>query len=59
MLIITIHNDGTGNEEFGNYNVVVKINEAVIWQGRVEGHYRKWGWPDLLDRVILEADKDE
>ena len=51
VLIITIHNDGTGTEEVGNYDYKVIINDKVIKEGKIEGHYREDGWRDLVMQV--------
>lgn len=51
MLIVTCHNDGTGTEEIGNYDCLVRVNERVIARIRVEGHYRPLGWQALLRRL--------
>jgi len=59
MLTVTFHNDGTGDEDIGNYDVTVAVNDEIIWTGRVEGHYRPWGWVDLLDRLVVEATEDK
>ena len=52
MLTLTIHNDGTGNERVGNYDVTVKSNNDVLWKGRVNGHDRSHGWLALLDLTL-------
>jgi hypothetical protein len=51
MLILLIHNDGTGANNNANYDVEVRVNERLIWQGRVEGHNRDDGWPMLLRQL--------
>ena len=49
MLIVTFHNDGTGEpaEAVGNYDVQCFINRTEFYRGRVEGHERK-DWRDLI-----------
>ena len=37
---ITINNDGTGNEEIGNYNVAIGDDKGVVERCRVEGFKR-------------------
>jgi len=51
MLIIKIHNDGTGDERIGSYDWEVWINQDMIDKGRVEKHYRMDGWEQLLRRI--------
>jgi hypothetical protein len=55
MLIITCHNDGTGTEEWGNYDCEVRVNERVIAKARVEKHYRPSSWRILVARIAAEA----
>jgi hypothetical protein len=59
MLTIRLRNDGTGSNDHANYDAVVRVNERVIWQGRVEGHDRDQGWPALLRQLADAADKAE
>ena len=58
MLIIKFHNDGTGGEQMGNYDVVARVNYETIYTGRVEGHHRELGWLSLVRRWI-EQEKDK
>lgn len=55
MLIVYVHNDGTGTEKVGNYDVTVKINTRTLWKGRVEGYQRKCGWKQLLKHIVSIA----
>lgn len=55
MLTVTFHNDGTGNADIGNYDVTVAVNDEIIWTGRVEGHYRPYGWLELVDRMVSDV----
>ena len=48
MLIITFHNDGTGDTIEGNYDVTVYMNKGIIWKGRIENHNRLSGWEGLV-----------
>ena len=48
MLQILIHNDGTGTEEFGNYDYKILINKTVMDSGRIEYYKRKNGWKELI-----------
>ena len=60
MLIITLHNDGTGDTKTGNYNYEVFINTRRIAKGRVEGHDRSLGWEGLvsaLENVAHDAEE--
>lgn len=47
-LIVVFHNDSTGGQEIGNYNIKVYINETCIYTDRFEGHKRKRGWQKLV-----------
>lgn len=63
MLRVDIINDGTGTTEIGNYCyevVVTRINNGKvklerIQTGRIEGHRRKLGWPQLLNRLLQQS----
>lgn len=57
MLIVDLHNDGTGNLECANYTAEVRVNFTVIHRQRIVGHQRSAGWPTLLRR-LLEAIPD-
>ena len=50
-LIVVFHNDGTGDDTIAHYNVEVRINTRVLWQGRIRRHRRALGWQDLLHRL--------
>lgn len=54
MLQITFINDGTGNREIGNYDYTVTINNREIAKGRVEGHYRYYGWMALIQDLFTQ-----
>ena len=59
MLIIQIHNDGTGTAEIGNYDVEVLITKSptkliTVAAGRVQGHIRSKGWKQLLKQIVEE-----
>ena len=56
MLIIKIHNDGTGTNESANYDYGVYINERRITNGRIKGHDRYNGWQELVKK-LLESDE--
>jgi hypothetical protein len=38
-----------------DYEIVVAINREVIWMGKVTGHVREHGWPELLHHIADEA----
>lgn len=59
MLIITLHNDGTGDQLKGNYNYTVYINEQILDKGRIEGHARPSGWQGLVNRLAEKALEDK
>ena len=52
MLIILIHNDGTGTNENANYTYEVKVNERVLDCGIIKGHKRWHGWRMLLRELV-------
>ena len=58
MLIILIHNNGTGTDESANYDYEVRVNQKVIETGRIEGHNRKDDWRALVGKLYLET-RDE
>ncbi len=51
MLIVLVHNDGTGTEEQANYDYEVRINKEVIEHGRILNHHRKDGWQALIREI--------
>ena len=55
MLLVTFHNDGTGDQDTGNYEVTVSINTATISRERIKGHKRSDGWRELV-RLLAEND---
>jgi len=60
MLIIRIHNDGTGDRGIGNYNCEVLITRSpteldLIASANIVGHLRDDGWKVLVYRLLLEA----
>ena len=57
MLIITFHNDGTGDVIEGNYDVKVYVNREEIWSGRIEEHDRVSGWQGLVRTLAKRAPK--
>jgi len=40
MLIITLQNDDTGEDGYGNYNYKVYVNKKQIAGGHIVDHYR-------------------
>ena len=54
MLTVKIVNDSTGDREIGNYNCLVKVNSEVIFDGRVENHFRENGIENLLEMLAKE-----
>ena len=51
MLIVLVHNDGTGTEKRANYDYEVRINNEVIERGHIQGHDRKDGWQALIREI--------
>jgi len=60
MLILTVHNDGTGDSVTGHYDIEVLVTERSVdgvrtrrlAQGRLRDFPRDDGWRDLLLRSI-------
>jgi hypothetical protein len=59
MLIIKIHNDGTGTKASGNYDVSVLLNTTPLWFGRIENHWRDDGWVKLLELIAQKKRLEE
>jgi hypothetical protein len=59
MLIILIHNDGTGTNEDANYTYQVRINDGVIAVGDIRGHDRRSGWQELVKELVRKNEKTE
>lgn len=55
MLIITLHNDGTGDVRTGNYDYVVRVNDNVLERGHIEGHLRGQGWQQLVSMLLKNS----
>lgn len=55
MLLILIHNDGTGTHEDSHYEAEVRINLRPIWEGYITGHNRSLPWWELVDKIVKEA----
>lgn len=63
MLVIRIHNDGTGTQESSNYdwNVAVTTSPTdlmIIASGRVEGHDRRQSWDRLVEKILKIYDAE-
>ncbi len=59
MLTLYIFNDTTGNEDIGNYNYLVTVNSNMIASGHIDGHYRKNGWKELVNKIITDKNMKE
>jgi hypothetical protein len=64
MLILLVHNDGTGTNKKANYDYEVRINERTIRYGKIKDHNRDDGWAILVktiaeDYLNLNDDKNE
>jgi hypothetical protein len=57
MLIVYIHNDGTGTNNSANYTYQVCVNDVVIETGEVKGHDRDKGWRKLVEEVSKQDTK--
>jgi hypothetical protein len=55
MLIVLIHNDGTGTNESANYDFEVLVNKNSIARGKVAGHNRNHGWKALLLQIATSS----
>ncbi len=51
MLIVLVHNDGTGTVERANYDYEIRVNDEVIERGHIQGHHRKDGWQALIREI--------
>lgn len=52
MLMIFIHNDGTGPENHSNYEYEVRVNDETIERGTLKDHDRADGWRALVSQLI-------
>ena len=55
MLLVMVRNDGTGNREIGNYDVLVSVNGEVVAEERIEGYRRADGWRALVGMLANEG----
>jgi hypothetical protein len=54
MLIVTFHNDGTGDQTTASYDIRVTVNEwKLLYTGKVENHTRG----DFRDLIIDLAEQ--
>jgi hypothetical protein len=53
MLTITLLNIG-GYEfsDMADYRAIVRVNDRIIWCGKIKGHDRSLGWIRLVLRLI-------
>jgi len=58
MLVLNIRNDGSGDEEKGNYDYSVTVNYNIIASGRIEGHERGYGWKALIIKLATALAKE-
>ena len=58
MMIITLHNDSTGNGDIASYDYSVYINCKQLTHGHISNHVREDGWQKLLV-MLLEAEKQK
>ena len=56
MLIVLVHNDGTGTNDSANYQYEVRVNQTTIFLGHLEGHNRDDGWSTLLREIADQHD---
>lgn len=59
MLVVYIHNDGTGTDEAANYDVHARVNGRLIAAVHVTGHRRANGWRDLLRMIADTSEGDD
>ena len=50
MLIVKVKNV-TGTTNYADYHFEVFVNDTVVSEGMVDGHYRRRGYADLLRLV--------
>ena len=53
MLIIKIKNI-TGTFNYADYHFEVFVNDTVVSEGTVDGHFRRWGYAELI-RLVAKA----
>ena len=58
MLILTAQNvERNSDNSVADYEVKVRVNEKIIWQGKVSNHVREDGWEQLVRRIAWEAQR--
>ena len=58
--VLTVEALNIGGDNFNaKYAVEVRINDNVVWEGKVEGHNRHYGWPFLLEAIADAIRADE
>lgn len=52
MLIVKIKNT-TGTFDYADYHFEIFVNDTVVSEGTVDGHFRRWGYAELLRLVAM------
>jgi len=58
MLIVTFLNDNTGDENIGHYDVIVRVNDRIIYSTRITGYKREKGWRNLFKCLLAEIEQE-
>ena len=53
MLIVKIKNI-TGTFDYADYRFEVFVNDTVVSEGTVDGHFRRWGYAEII-RLVAKA----
>lgn len=53
MLIVKVKNV-TGTTHYADYHFEVFVNDTVVSEGMVDGHFRRWGYAELI-RLVAKA----
>jgi len=53
VLVVKIKNI-TGTFDYADYHFEVFVNDTVVSEGTVDGHFRRWGYAELI-RLVAKA----
>jgi hypothetical protein len=53
VLIVKIKNI-TGTFDYADYHFEVFVNDTVVSEGTVDGHFRRWGYAEII-RLVAKA----
>lgn len=57
-LYVKVHNISPASNVVCNYEVAVRVNERVIYEGVIFGHNRANGWTKLLHMIADDGDAE-